>query len=129
MMHLQMMHPSEINWYNYTFIKIGYSVSIIFLALLNILDATDKYLTGLIDNMIVYLVAHPLKEKTESFWPKKLSHWSLAGGTKIRPRILSDWRIFLNWLWLDIKSQIWILSQIDSILRVNFEFLVKLTWY
>ena len=48
------------------------------------------------------------KEKMESFWPKS---W-VTGGTKFRPGIPSNWRIFESY-WLDIESQM------DSILRVN----------
>ena len=49
-----------------------------------------------------------LKEKMESF---DLKSW-VTGGTKIRPGILSNWRIFES-NWLDIESQF------NSILRVN----------
>ena len=40
-----------------------------------------------------------LKEKMESFWPKKFE----SGGTKIRPEIPSNFRIFES-KWLAIES-------------------------
>ena len=45
----------------------------------------------------------------ESFWPKKF--W-VNGGTKIRPGIPSNWKIFES-NWLDMESQF------KSMLRVN----------
>ena len=47
----------------------------------------------LLNNSFIYFSQITLKEKMESFGPRKLSH-CMHGGTKIRPRITSNWRIF-----------------------------------
>ena len=59
-------------------------------------------------------------------WKKKSSHFDLKNwvtvGTKIRHGIPSNWRIFES-NWLDMESQLTFntYSQIDSILRVNWQ--------
>ena len=63
-----------------------------------------------------------LKEKMESFWPKS---W-VTGGSKIRPRIPSNWRIFES-NWLHIESQIVIWSKFSSSSDSTFK--VKMTFF
>ena len=66
-------------------------------------------------------------------WKKKLSHFDLiswvTGGTKIRPGIPSNWRIFES-NWLDIESQIdWILRvkliRYWESIQIDSQYLVK----
>ena len=75
-----------------------------------------------------------LKEKWSHF---DLKSW-VTGGTKIRPGIPSNWRIFeLNWLTIESPFELthyWESIQIDSLLRVHSNWLTiespfKLTHY
>ena len=64
-------------------------------------NCTEDRVCTSCDKLVLGYCICSLKEKMESFWPKKLSHFSEL---KFGPKIPSNWRIFES-NWLDIESQ------------------------
>ena len=71
--------------------------------------------------------SHSLKEKRESFWPKKLSHWRNWNSTRDFEWLEDIWvKLIRYWEPNDIGEY---LSQIDSVLRVKWHWrILKSNW-